>query len=138
VYILYMTPFFVSRWLLFSGFRSPHQYTLFSSTLFSLSGMFNAILFFLTRPHLIISPAVPTPPAPAVDIHTQSLKSRSSENLGSLPNRSPAYNCAPAVGANTDTRASPRRVESNLGNYASSERRYAGFRSMPVLAPVDE
>jgi hypothetical protein len=141
-YLLYMTPFFIIRWLAFTGIkiRLEYQINLFSRTLFSLSGVFNTVLFFLTRPHLIIGPADPPAPTPAVDIQTQSLKGPSSENFGSLPTHCPNCNCVPpvALGASTKTCSSPRRVESNLGNYVSGERRYKDFSPVPVLAPVQE
>jgi len=138
-YLLYMTPLFIIRWLAFSGIkiRLEYQITLFSRTLFSLSGVFNTILFFLTRPHLIIGPSAPTP---VIDIQTQSLKGPSSENFGCLPTHCPNCNCIPpvALGANSNTCSSPRWVGSNLGNYVSGERRYKGFSPVAVLAPVQE
>jgi len=136
VYLTYMVPVLTIRWVVFLGVEVHYRIILFVSTLFSLSGMFNTALFFLTQPYLIIGPA------PATDIQIQSVKSLSSETFGSLPTRSPnACNCVPPAGTNTNTRASSRRVESNLGShetYTSGERRYGGSRSVPDLAPVEE
>lgn len=139
VYLFYMTPIFTVRWLSFSGFTVHYRVSLFASTLFSLSGMLNTALFFLTRPDLVIGPT------PAIDIQMESLKSPSSENLGSLPTRSPpaTCNCTPPVGANTNTRAPPLQVGPNAAShwhttYTSGERRYGNFRSTPALAPVEE
>jgi len=136
VYLTYMVPVLTIRWVVFLGVEVHYRIILFVSTLFSLSGMFNTALFFLTQPYLIIGPA------PATDIQIQSVKSLSSETFGSLPTRSPnACNCVPPAGTNTNTCASSRQVESNLGShatYTSGERRYGGFRSVPDLAPVEE
>ena len=57
----------------FNGSNVPHQFTLFGSTLFAFCGLFDAILFFLTRPDLVIgttdSPALP--PAPATNTQSE-------------------------------------------------------------------
>jgi hypothetical protein len=67
VYIICILPMSIARWMYFNGSTVPHQFTLFGSTLFSLCGLFDAILFFLTRPNLVIgttdSPALPLAPA---------------------------------------------------------------------------
>ncbi|KAH6910261.1 hypothetical protein BKA70DRAFT_1466678 [Coprinopsis sp. MPI-PUGE-AT-0042] len=48
VYLVCITPQSFGRWFFFSGYDVPYQFTLFARTLFSLSGLFNAILFFST------------------------------------------------------------------------------------------
>ncbi|KAH6910260.1 hypothetical protein BKA70DRAFT_1424810 [Coprinopsis sp. MPI-PUGE-AT-0042] len=53
VYLVCITPQSFGRWFSFSGYDVPYQFTLFARTLFSLSGVFNAILFFNTRYHLL-------------------------------------------------------------------------------------
>ncbi|KAH6910262.1 hypothetical protein BKA70DRAFT_1399210 [Coprinopsis sp. MPI-PUGE-AT-0042] len=53
VYLVCITPQSFGRWFFFSGYHVPYQYTFFATTLFLLSGMFNAILFFSTRYHLL-------------------------------------------------------------------------------------
>ena len=65
VYIICILPKSIDRWIYFNGSEVPYQFTLYSSTLFSFCGLFDAILFFLTRPNLVIgngttdSPALP-------------------------------------------------------------------------------
>ena len=84
--------------LFFSGSKIPYQFTLFANTLFSLSGLFNAILFFLTRPDLVVGPSNTLPPNQAPnDPRLQShqhyrsdeteLMSFNSQKFGSLPTR---------------------------------------------------
>jgi len=69
VYIVCISPTSVSRWLYFTGSTVPHESTLFGSTLFSFCGLFDAILFFSTRPDLVFgtsgseSPPVALSPA---------------------------------------------------------------------------
>lgn len=53
VYFICVLPASITRWMQFSGHRVPHQAAAFTSCLFSLSGLFNVILFFKTRPQLI-------------------------------------------------------------------------------------
>jgi hypothetical protein len=53
VYIFCVFPNTLSRWLYFTNglkHTPPYQFTLFASSIYGLSGMFNLILFFLTRP----------------------------------------------------------------------------------------
>jgi len=52
-----MLPNTLSRWLEFFGTKPPHQFSLFANTIFALSGLFNLILFVLTRPHVVLGPA---------------------------------------------------------------------------------
>ena len=45
----------VARWLTFSDpDPPPYQFTLFASTIYGFSGVFNLILFFLTRPTIVV------------------------------------------------------------------------------------
>ena len=73
MYIICILPTSISRWMYFDGSEVSAQFTLFSSTLFSLCGLFDAILFFLTRPDLVVgttdSPVLP--PAGATDTQTE-------------------------------------------------------------------
>jgi hypothetical protein len=95
VYIICILPNSLSRWLFFSGHKVPYQFSLFANTLFSLSGLFNAILFFLTRPDLVVGPSnTPLPNQAANDPRIQhyrsnetELTSYSSQKFGSLPTR---------------------------------------------------
>ena len=98
VYIICILPNSLSRWLFFSGFNVPYQFSLFANTLFSLSGLFNAILFFLTRPDLVVGPSNTSLPNQATnDPRIQSpqhyrsyeteLTSYGSQKFGSLPTR---------------------------------------------------
>jgi len=92
VYIFTIVPNSISRWLTFrSGIddpmHPPYQFTFFANTIFALSGMFNAILFFVTRPELIVSPT------PIIESEQLSLEHRrdssgvSSSKFGYLPDR---------------------------------------------------
>ena len=54
VYIICILPKSIDRWMYFNGSEVPYQFTLYSSTLFSFCGLVDAILFFLTRPNLVI------------------------------------------------------------------------------------
>jgi hypothetical protein len=100
VYIFCILPNSISRWLSFSGFNVPYQFSLSANTLFSLSGMFNAILFFLTRPELVVGPSDSPQPiqastnGPQIQSHHHrdetELTSYSSQKFqGSLRTRSP-------------------------------------------------
>jgi len=53
VYIVTVFPIAIVRWMVFSGKTVPFAATAFSSVLFSLSGLFNVMLFKLTRPKLM-------------------------------------------------------------------------------------
>lgn len=53
VYLVCITPQSFGRWFFFTGFNVPYQFLLFARTVFSLSGLFNAILFFSTRYQLL-------------------------------------------------------------------------------------
>ena len=64
VYTICFFPQSVARWVYFrNGSEVPSQSIFIGSTLVSLCGLFDAILFFLTRPGLVIgttgSPALP-------------------------------------------------------------------------------
>jgi hypothetical protein len=92
VYLICITPNTLSRWLTFSGYKVPYQYTFFANTLFSLSGLLNAVLFFLTRPDLVIGPSnSPSAQEAATNSqaqslhHKQDLSGYSSTQFGSLP-----------------------------------------------------
>jgi len=126
VYFICIIPLSIARWLFFSGYHVKYQGTLFTHTLFCLSGMFNATLFFFTRPELVVGSADSPPPAPAVGIHLQVLRddgltSPRSWQAESLPSRSPVAPYSSqfhpsmlfADGTNGDIRASPRQIDSN-------------------------
>ncbi|CAA7260692.1 unnamed protein product [Cyclocybe aegerita] len=86
VYIFSFFPNSLARWLFFSGYETPYQFSLFASTVYSLSGMFNLILFFVTRPALVVGPNVTfeeTLPLSQA-IHRKS-SSRGTKRLGHLP-----------------------------------------------------
>ncbi|KAH9484864.1 hypothetical protein JR316_0001766 [Psilocybe cubensis] len=105
VYVFCVFPNSLSRWLYFSGFQTPYQFTLFASTLFALSGLFNVILFFSTRPDLVKGPNVIIE-SEALPLHQHHRKDSSSisvsrldatgggnsSKLGRLPERNYAYN----------------------------------------------
>ena len=159
-----IAPNSIARWFSHSGTPVPYQATLFTATLFSLSGTFNALLFFFTRPQLVVGSANSSLalPAPAVDIETQAFNhgeptSPSLRKFGSLPSRTPAasddalpdfgsqfdpYNSIPlAEGTNSSIHTSPRPMEFNSGNHAtylSRERSHGDFRSKPAPPPLVE
>jgi len=157
-----ITPNSFSRWFFYSGTRVSHQVTLITATLFSLSGTFNALLFFFTRPHLVVGSVDSPPPAPAVDIETQAFNdgeptSPSSRKFGSLPSRTPTasdnvppdlggqfdpYNSIPlAEGTDSSIRTSPRQTEldsSSHATYLSGKRSHGDFRSKPASPALVE
>ncbi|KAF5385417.1 hypothetical protein D9757_005381 [Collybiopsis confluens] len=53
IYILAVSPITIVRWMAFSGTNVPFPATAFASVVFSLSGVFNVILFAMTRPKLL-------------------------------------------------------------------------------------
>ncbi|KAJ2930132.1 hypothetical protein H1R20_g6936, partial [Candolleomyces eurysporus] len=59
VYFICVFPFSLTRWLAFSGHQVPHQAAAFTTCLFSLSGVFNVVLFFVTRRDLITGGTLP-------------------------------------------------------------------------------
>jgi len=66
VYILCFLPNTLSRWLYFEDLNKklalpPYQFTLFASSIYGLSGLFNLILFLITRPKVVVGhPVSPT------------------------------------------------------------------------------
>jgi len=57
VFICCFFPNTLSRWLYFTDKPNnspPYQFTLFASSIYALSGVFNLILFFLTRPKIVV------------------------------------------------------------------------------------
>jgi hypothetical protein len=90
----------ILRLLAFGHSKIPYQATLFANTLFSLSGMFNAVLFFFTRPNLVVGVGpsdTPLPNLASTDSGIQShhhyrsdemeLTRYGSQRFGSLPTR---------------------------------------------------
>ena len=167
MYIICILPNSVARMLIFfSGSKIPYQLSLFANTLLSLSGLFNAILFFLTRPDLVVGPSnTPLPNQSSTDPRIQShqhyrsdeteLMSFNSQKFGSLPNRnSPGASdyVAPdlekeynAYFRPTNSRMLPEGggslrasdSASHVPSNMSGERSYGDFRSM-VSAPLEE
>ena len=95
VYIFSILPNSISRWLSFRTAANdpqhenfpPYQFTFFANTIFALSGMFNVILFFATRPELIVSP---TPIIESEQLpleHRRDSSGVSSNQFGHLPDR---------------------------------------------------
>lgn len=88
VYIVCFFPNSLSRWLWFEGFNTPYQFTLFASTLFALSGTFNVILFFLTRPELVVGSKANDTEEEALPLHQRrDSAGRGTGKLGHLPDR---------------------------------------------------
>jgi len=139
VYLICIGPYSFARWWFFSGHQISYQATLFTATLFSLSGAFNAILFFFTCPDLVVGTTDVSAAAPSI-LEIQSANngespSSSMGRLGSLPSRTPTssgyispgfemdyiahpYNSnSLAEGPNGNIHASSRQMESDLGSY---------------------
>ncbi|KAF8889635.1 hypothetical protein BD779DRAFT_323283 [Infundibulicybe gibba] len=90
IYIICVFPIGLVRWLKFGGHYVPPAATIFGSVMFSLSGIFNVILYKITRPDWVSAPS-PTPSElfemqsnPQSPARTQPL--RPNHNLGALPN----------------------------------------------------
>ncbi|KAJ3539472.1 hypothetical protein NMY22_g4723 [Coprinellus aureogranulatus] len=70
VYFVCIAPFSVVRHLIFEDHRVSHHFQAFVTVLFSLSGFFNVILFFKTRPALITGGDIPHGPVEVLpDLH---------------------------------------------------------------------
>jgi len=148
VYIICILPKSIVRRLFYSGFKVPYQVTFTTYTILSLSGMFDAILFYFTRPDLVVGAADSPSPASALELTNTSLC-----NLGSLPNRDPAASDVPPDLENGrngqfESYNFPLLTEdanSNICTICASRLRigsdsgsYADFRSVPAPAPVEE
>ncbi|KAF8149493.1 hypothetical protein B0H34DRAFT_189084 [Crassisporium funariophilum] len=86
VYIFCVFPNSLARWLYFSKFDIPYQFTLFASTLYALSGMLNLILFFITRRDVVVGPNV-TVEAPNTTHRRNDSTGHAPQKLGRLPDR---------------------------------------------------
>ena len=102
-----MLPNSISRWRTFAGHQPPYQFTLFSNTIFALSGMLNAILFFSTRPDLVKGPSITIESTHDIPLHHRkdSTGYTSSHSFGHLPEHSYTSDL-PLSGANKFTPAS--------------------------------
>ncbi|KAF8971222.1 hypothetical protein BDZ97DRAFT_1914223 [Flammula alnicola] len=88
LYIFCVFPNSLSRWLTFRGFNTPYQFTLFANSLYGLSGMLNVILFFITRPELVVGPSVVIVEDEELSFHHRKEPSgRSGHKFGHLPER---------------------------------------------------
>ena len=65
----------------------PYQFTFFASTIFALSGMFNVILLFATRPELIVSPTLTDESEEVPFQYRRDSSGIGSNKLGYLPDR---------------------------------------------------
>jgi hypothetical protein len=164
IYFICIFPQTVARQLYFDGHNVKYQGTCFANTLFCLSGTFNTILFFFTRPDLVVGSADSPSPAPPVDIPNQAVhdgelttQTPRSRKFGCLPSRSPIssdyipsnpeadyngkfdpFNSIPLdETANSNIHALPRRMESDSDSNAthlSGERTCGDFKWKRVLA----
>ena len=119
----------IARWIYFTGSTVTPQFTFFGSGLFSLCGLFDAILFFLTRPNLVVGSTDSPPLAPALATNTQSeisgdvklpfIHSPIASNYPPLDVESGRNNQTPhpeGAGTISDGHGSPRgRRQSDLG-----------------------
>lgn len=62
VYLICVLPFSITRWMSFSGHYVPGPASTFTTSVFSLSGFLNVLLFFKTRPQLIKGGPLPAKP----------------------------------------------------------------------------
>lgn len=73
VFIFCFLPNTLARWLYFENPNKPpppYQFTLFASSVYGLSGLFNLILFLFTRPKVVVGcPAYPTKEGAVSPIH---------------------------------------------------------------------
>ena len=92
VYIFCVLPNSISRWMSFRDGSDdtnfpPYQFTFFANTIFALSGMFNVILFFATRPELIVSPTLTVESEQVPLQHRRDSSGFGSNKFGHLPDR---------------------------------------------------
>jgi len=75
VFIFCFLPNTVARWLYFENpnkLPTPYQFAFFGSSIYGLSGLFNLILFLLTRPKVVVgSPVSPTKDTAVLPIHVR-------------------------------------------------------------------
>jgi hypothetical protein len=138
VYIICILPTSIARWIYYNGSHAPPQFTLFGSTLFSLCGLFDAILFFLTRPDLVVgttdSPALPPAPAtnePSGDVELSFTRSPTASDYvshdveRSYNSQFQPYNqmlLPEGAGTSSSRHTSPRgRRQSDLGSHDVGE-----------------
>ncbi|KAF5328786.1 hypothetical protein D9619_011660 [Psilocybe cf. subviscida] len=87
VYIFCVLPNSIARWMYFTGTNTPYQFTLFANTLFALSGTFNVLLFFITRPQLVLGPDINVEAEEISLSHQKDISGHSTRKLGHLPER---------------------------------------------------
>ncbi|KAF8894349.1 hypothetical protein CPB84DRAFT_1682661 [Gymnopilus junonius] len=137
VYIITVLPNSISRWLSFSGSKPPYQFTLFANTVFALSGMFNAILFFATRPELVKGPSIDIESTHDLPLHPrkESTTYRSSLPLGRLPERTYSTSESPLSTGNkfigSSTFDPTTLVRDHRGHLATSPASYSGSLKFP-------
>ncbi|KAJ2922562.1 hypothetical protein H1R20_g14516, partial [Candolleomyces eurysporus] len=83
VYIICVFPISLARWLRFGGSKPPFQFTLFASALFSFSGLFNVILYFMTRREYAVGPSisVTAPTLPSTAQHNNHLSDKEASQI---------------------------------------------------------
>ena len=70
-----------------NGPPPPDKFTFIASTIFALSGMFNVILFFATRPELIVSPTLAIESEQVPLQHRRESSGFNLNKFGHLPDR---------------------------------------------------
>jgi len=91
VYIFCFLPNTIARWLSFSGFTMPYQFTLSANTIFALSGTFNVLVFFITRPQLVLGPDIRVDAEEISLSHVDEHSTHSNRKHGYLPERRYAH-----------------------------------------------
>ncbi|KAF9523495.1 hypothetical protein CPB83DRAFT_862794 [Crepidotus variabilis] len=90
VYIVTIVPNSIARWSAFNGNPPPPELSLFANTIFALSGLFNFILFLLTRPRMVVGKPIVLVHDPESQRHSYQTPKRSysdTSTLGYLPDR---------------------------------------------------
>ena len=120
----------------------PYQFTFFASTIFALSGMFNVILFFATRPSLIVSPTLTVESEQVPFQHRRDSSVIGSNNFGHLPDRqytglSPNLERSSqsdfdpwTLGEDSRLHASPLMMNTPLPSHGGSASGNPGYRSL--------
>jgi len=88
VYFITVFPNTISRWLYFSHVTVPYQFTFFANTLFALSGALNVLLFWVTRPDVVVGQKTMVEELP---LNRKGFEHFTSKDQGYLPTRSLRY-----------------------------------------------
>ncbi len=122
VYIICILPNTISRWLTFSGHHPPGGFILFANTIFSLSGLFNLILFLLTRPAMVVGNDITVESLPLT--HKPVPSDYTSSTLGHLPENSPPSDMEKQNSPVSPTTLPSSRGAASVNNHLSVDREH--------------